>query len=233
MYLKSLAMQSNYKKLGQYIRPVDVRNKECVQENLLGVSTRKVFIESIANTVGTDFKKYSIGKPELEGKPYKSSGGEMVYCDELEQDIPKCCRGGQLGDILELQRGFDLPAQNRVTGRSGSLGDVFYVNQSFWPLNTTLWVKNFKHSTPLFAYFTLKSINLLEYNSGSAVPTLNRNHVHMHKMSIPTLELINYFERNAESIFKFKGKISCRLKALEQLKEILLTRVSLEKEIAA
>lgn len=55
-------MKSNYKKLGQYIRQVDVRNTEGKQENLLGVSVQKVFIPSIANTVGTDFTKYKIVK---------------------------------------------------------------------------------------------------------------------------------------------------------------------------
>ena len=57
-------MRSNYKKLGRYIRQVDVRNVEDKKDNLLGVSTQKVFIESIANTVGTNFKKYKIVKKQ-------------------------------------------------------------------------------------------------------------------------------------------------------------------------
>lgn len=55
-------MKSNYKKLGEYIRQVDVRNTEGNEENLLGVSVQKTFIPSIANTVGTDFTKYKIVK---------------------------------------------------------------------------------------------------------------------------------------------------------------------------
>ncbi len=55
-------MRLNYKKIGPHIRQVDIRNKEDKQGNLLGVSTRKVFIKSIANTVGTDFKKYKLVK---------------------------------------------------------------------------------------------------------------------------------------------------------------------------
>lgn len=55
-------MKSNYKKLGQYIRQVDVRNSEGKEENLLGVSVQKQFIPSIANTVGTDFTKYKVVK---------------------------------------------------------------------------------------------------------------------------------------------------------------------------
>lgn len=55
-------MKSNYKRLGQFIRQVDVRNSEGKEENLLGVSVQKKFIPSIANTVGTDFKKYKVVK---------------------------------------------------------------------------------------------------------------------------------------------------------------------------
>ena len=55
-------MKSNYKQLGQFIRQVDVRNKEGKENNLLGVSVQKTFIPSIANTVGTDFTKYKVVK---------------------------------------------------------------------------------------------------------------------------------------------------------------------------
>ena len=53
-------MKSTYRKLGQYIRQVDVRNTDGKKENLLGVSVQKVFIPSIANTVGTGFSKYKV-----------------------------------------------------------------------------------------------------------------------------------------------------------------------------
>lgn len=53
-------MRANYKKLGDYIQPVDVRNNDLNVSHLLGVSVEKKFIESIANTIGTDFSKYKI-----------------------------------------------------------------------------------------------------------------------------------------------------------------------------
>lgn len=55
-------MKSNYRKLGEFIRQIDVRNVDGKEENLLGVSVQKVFIPSIANTVGTDFTKYKVVK---------------------------------------------------------------------------------------------------------------------------------------------------------------------------
>ena len=107
-------------------------------------------------------------------------------------------------DFVKLQRGFDLPRQNRkdgsvpvvgatqvqgfhnqskvcapgvTTGRSGALGDVLYLEQDFWPLNTSLWVKDFKGNEPRYVYYKLKTLNLKRFNSGAGVPTLNRNHL--------------------------------------------------------
>lgn len=52
--------RSSYKRLGDYIQPVDIRNKECTVETLLGVSNAKVFMPSIANTIGTDMSNYKV-----------------------------------------------------------------------------------------------------------------------------------------------------------------------------
>ena len=110
-----------------------------------------------------------------------------------------------LGEVCTLQRGFDLPKKCRnsgavpligasgkldqhdvpkalgpgvVTGRSGSIGQVFYIENDFWPLNTTLYVKNFHGNYPKFIYYLLSSFNLARFSSGAGVPTLNRNSVH-------------------------------------------------------
>lgn len=55
-------MKEGYRLLGDFIRQVDVRNTDEKEENLLGVSVQKMFIPSIANTVGTDFTKYKVVK---------------------------------------------------------------------------------------------------------------------------------------------------------------------------
>ena len=55
-------MKEGYRLLGDFIRQVDVRNTDGKEENLFGVSVQKMFIPSIANTVGTDFTKYKVVK---------------------------------------------------------------------------------------------------------------------------------------------------------------------------
>jgi type I restriction enzyme S subunit len=117
-----------------------------------------------------------------------------------------------LRDVAPLQRGFDLPtgqieqgpypvvysngvlahhakyqakAPGVVTGRSGTIGKVAFVNQNYWPHNTSLWVTDFKGNDPKLIFYLFISIGLARFSSGSGVPTLNRNDVHAYGISIP------------------------------------------------
>lgn len=118
-----------------------------------------------------------------------------------------------LGDVVELKRGYDLPQKERlpgdvplvsssgvtdshakamvkgpgvVTGRYGTLGQVFYVEQDFWPLNTTLYVRDFKGNAPRFISYFLRDIDFFAYSDKAAVPGLNRNHLHQARVRFPT-----------------------------------------------
>jgi len=118
----------------------------------------------------------------------------------------------RLGDVATLQRGFDLPTQVRVagefplvsssgisdthhksairgpgvvTGRSGSIGNVFFIGEDFWPLNTVLYVKDFHGNDPKFISYLLQKLDLRQFASGAGVPTLNRNVVHDELVNIP------------------------------------------------
>ncbi len=80
-------MQSNYKKLGQFIEEVNVRNKDLAVDLLLGVSIQKILIPSIANTVGTDMSKYKVvRKSQFAYGPVTSRNGEKISIALLEDD---------------------------------------------------------------------------------------------------------------------------------------------------
>src|SRR6056297_2515819 len=118
----------------------------------------------------------------------------------------------ELGEVVELKRGYDLPQKHRkpgnipvvsssgitgfhsqakvkkpgvVTGRYGTIGKVFFINQDFWPLNTTLYVKDFKKNYPRFISYFLTKINYLMYSDKVAVPGVNRNHLHKTLIKFP------------------------------------------------
>ena len=80
-------MRSNYKRLGDYIRPVDIRNKDLAIDRLLGVSISKTFIESIANTVGTDFSNYKVVKKnQFAYGPVTSRNGDKISVALLNEE---------------------------------------------------------------------------------------------------------------------------------------------------
>ena len=151
----------------------------------------------------------------------------------------------QFRDFIILQRGFDLPKHSRdegeypviaatgihgshsefkvnppgvVTGRSGSLGEVVFVERPYWPLNTTLWVKDFKENQPRYVYYFLKTLDLKRFNSGAGVPTLNRNH-------LDTLVVKIHDRQNQQ-------KIASILSAYDDLIENNLRRIKISEEMA-
>ena len=82
-------MRSNYKKLGQFIKEVSVKNKDLSVELLLGVSITKQFIPSIANTVGTDMSKYKVVEHhQFAYGPVTSRNGEKISVALLSEE--KC-----------------------------------------------------------------------------------------------------------------------------------------------
>ncbi len=84
-----LVMQSNYKRLGDYIRQVDVRNRDLAVDNLLGLSISKQFIPSIANTIGTDMANYKVVQPRQFGYvPVTSRNGDKITVALYDGDKP-------------------------------------------------------------------------------------------------------------------------------------------------
>lgn len=198
--------------------------------------------------------KHSIktGRTSLPGEAAAKAAFPDSFEDSELGEIPKGWKIGRLDDVLVLQRGFDLPTPRRIpgpfpviaasgpngthkeymvqgpgvtTGRSGVLGNVFYVHADFWPLNTSLWVKEFKRSKPAYAFHLLRNLNFEIFNAGSAVPSLNRNHVH----NLPTLlapaELINYFENIATSILQRQRSNDDQARTLAALRDTLLPKL--------
>ena len=110
----------------------------------------------------------------------------------------------KLGELLNFRRGHDLPKSEMIAGdipvagsngvigfhneatpispcitigRSGNVGTANYYDKC-WAHNTVLYIDDFKDNNPEFLFYLLKTIPLKTFGGGSAVPTLNRNHIH-------------------------------------------------------
>jgi len=112
-----------------------------------------------------------------------------------------------------------------TTGRSGSLGTVLMVNCKAWPLNTTLYVRDFFGSSPYLVFYTLKNMGLEKFNAGAGVPTLNRNHINGIKMPVPDKDLQRRFDAMVSLMFEQKEQLIKANEALTQTRDMLLPRL--------
>lgn len=154
----------------------------------------------------------------------------------------------RLGDILNFHRGHDLPrekmefgevpvaASNGIIGyhnvatdispcitigRSGNIGTP-YIYKKCWAHNTTLYIDNFKGNDPLYLYYLCKTIPFKSFVGGSAVPTLNRNHIHPIMVKyIPNLSdqrkiagILSALDSKIENNNKINGNLEAQAQAL-------------------
>lgn len=212
-------------------------------------------LEAMARAIFKDwFVDFGPTRAKMEGRsPYLTPELWALFPDRLDDyGKPAEWALGRLDDLFVLQRGFDLPADKRrpgayavmaasgengyhdefkvlgpgvTTGRSGVLGNVFFIHENFWPLNTSLWVNEYKYSTPLHAYFLLQHLEVDTFNAGSAVPTLNRNHIHSLPVSIPPQELLAEFDDLGMVLFKRKRANEKENNTLAAIRDLLLPKL--------
>ena len=153
-------------------------------------------------------------------------------------------------EVVKLQRGFDLPVQERnqdglfnvygsngpldkhdsfkvkapgiVTGRSGTLGNVYYVLEDYWPLNTTLFSVDIHNNNVVYLKYLLELYDLSRFSEGAGVPTLNRNIVHDKDIIDVPLSLQNDFATFVQQIDKSKFAIQKSLEKAETLYKSLM-----------
>lgn len=169
-----------------------------------------------------------------------------------DSGVPEGWKSGFVKDLFVLQRGFDLPKTMRTdgsypvfaasgangthneykvrgpgvtTGRSGILGNVFLIQEDFWPLNTSLWIKDFAKATPVYAYFFLQELDVASYNAGSAVPTLNRNHIQSLPANLPPDELLVRFTDSVMPMFEQQKRNAEESDTLIQTRNLLLPKL--------
>ena len=180
---------------------------------------------------------------------FRFPGYERV---KITDGLPEGWERRTLGSVLNLQRGFDLPVSSRVpggvpvygstgivgehnvakvtfptlvTGRSGSLGKVCIVEDPCWPLNTSLWVTEFRKVPIYYAYFMLSEMSLGQFNAGASVPTLDRKVAHAAYVLVPPRDIAALFNEQMEVLFRQKKLLDQQALKLTQARELLLPRL--------
>jgi type I restriction enzyme S subunit len=161
--------------------------------------------------------------------------------EQIDFNAPKGWSWKNFVDVCVLKRGYDLPTHARsagdfplysangvtdhidqfkvdgpgvVTGRSGTIGKVHFVEGDYWPLNTALYVQKFNGNSPRFIKYFLENFDLTRFASGAAVPTLNRNSLSAELVCVP-----DSAEEQKRIVEKLDALISRIDSAIEHLQE--------------
>ena len=138
----------------------------------------------------------------------------------------------KLINVVKMQRGFDLPVQDRnqdgnipvygangvldshntarihgggvITGRSGTIGKVFYTEGDYWPLNTSLFSVDKHGNNVIYLAYLLQMFDLTRFVEGTGVPTLNRNMFHNRQIIDVPINEQNQFAAFVQQVNKSK-----------------------------
>ena len=191
--------------------------------------------------------------PDENGKPYKSSGGEMVECEELGKEIPKGWRGGKLEELLIICYGKSysklsagsIPmygsggimsyvneslydSETVLIPRKGSLNNIMFINTPFWSVDTMFYSKQKIENVIPYAFQFLKKHNFSNSDQGSAVPSMTTSFLNDMQILIPDFENLKEYKSIFSTLFESIEMKNSQTQILEELKSLLLGKMAVE-----
>ncbi len=184
--------------------------------------------EAMAKTL-YDYWFVQFDFPDQNGKPYKSSGGKMVYNPELKREIPEGWGVEKLSHFLTIKNGKDhkhlqdgkfavygsggimrtvtdylYSGESILFPRKGTLNNVMYVNEKFWTVDTMFYSEVNKNNSALYVFYSVKDIDFNKLNTGTGVPSMTSSILYDLSIIVPEENILEKFntivKRNYETI---------------------------------
>lgn len=185
-------------------------------------------LEAMAKTL-YDYWFVQFDFPDQNGKPYKSSGGKMVYNPELKREIPEGWGLEKLSHFLTIKNGKDhkhlqdgkfavygsggimrtvtdylYSGESILFPRKGTLNNVMYVNEKFWTVDTMFYSEVNKNNSALYVFYSVKDIDFNKLNTGTGVPSMTSSILYDLSIIVPEDNILEKFntvvKRNYETI---------------------------------
>ena len=225
-------------KLGRLIADIDdkIRVNRQINDNL----------EAMAKQL-YDYWFVQFDFPNEEGKPYKSSGGAMVWNDKLKRKIPQGWDFCFLEDLLTIRNGRDhkhladgiypvygsggemrkaseylYDGESVLMPRKGSLNNIMYVNESFWTVDTMFYSEMKLSNCAKYIYYTIKDIDFTRWDSGTGVPSMTSSTLYSIKLVKPQNETLKKFDEMISPLFEHMKQISGQNVVLTKQRDELL-----------
>lgn len=232
--------------------PTTEKQQEIVREyNTIQnrIALNNQLINKLEETAQAIYKQWFVDFefPDENGEPYKSNGGKMVWCVELEKEIPEGWCFNEFQKITDVTSGKSLKSEYGnsnpvygaggitgytddflfdrtiiIIGRVGTHGKVFIEYNKSWPTdNTLVFTSNYLY----YSYFILKELNYDELNKGGVQALLTQTDLKQIKILIPNFDL-NDFENKVKPILLMKNNIDKQNQKLKELKDLLLAKMT-------
>lgn len=244
----------NTKQISELLIPIDERIDYNRIESILKTIENKIKnnnkinieFESMAKMI-YDYWFLQFEFPNEEGKPYKSSGGKMVWNEELKREIPQGWGVGKFEDLIEIGNGKDHQKLNSggipvygsggiirrvdkslfigesvLIPRKGTLNNIMYVNEEFWTVDTMFYTKMKKDNCALFVYYTAKLYDFEQLNTGTGVPSMTSAIIYALKTILPNEKILNRFDKKIQSIYNQIKHCKKENQELAALRDFLL-----------
>ncbi|MFV0166728.1 restriction endonuclease subunit S [Empedobacter falsenii] len=194
---------------------------------------------------------FAQGKPNEEGQPYKSSGGAMVFNEDLEKEIPEGWEVGKLSDLITVKYGKDYKHLNKgniplygsggimsfvdeilydkpsvLIPRKGSLNNILYIKTPFWSVDTMFYTIPKIDNTLIYVFNVLSKMDFNSLNVGSAVPSMTTEYLNSMQILIPENNVLKPFDIELNQLEDYKISIIKQNQKLTQLQSLLLSRLA-------
>lgn len=200
--------------------------------------------------------------PNEDGKPYKSSGGEMVWSEKLKREIPEGWDNCTLEYFLTIKNGRDhkhlaeglypvygsggemrrvnenlYRGESVLMPRKGTLNNIMYVDEAFWTVDTMFYSEMKIPHCAKYIFFTIKDIDFTRWDSGTGVPSMTASTLYTLSMVKPNKNLLKRFDKTLAPIFyKIKQiRVECEelIKQRDQLLPLLMNdQVSVNSDLS-
>ena len=203
-------------------------------------------LEAMAKTL-YDYWFVQFDFPDQNGKPYKSSGGKMVYNPELKREIPEGWGVEKLSHFLTIKNGKDhkhlqdgefavygsggimrmvteylYSGESILFPRKGTLNNVMYVNEKFWTVDTMFYSEVNKNNSALYVFYSVKDIDFNKLNTGTGVPSMTSSILYDLNIIVPEENILEKFNTIVKQNYETIKLNSIQNQELTQLRDWLL-----------
>ena len=185
--------------------------------------------------------------PDENGRPYKSSGGKMVWNEQLKREIPEGWHCATVRDYIKIENGRDhkkvgageIPCygsggfmfgvaeplyegESVLLPRKGSLNNVMLLDESFWTVDTMFYSRPRMKGAAKYVYYGIRAYDLASMNIGTGVPSMTSSRLYSLKLVGAPAEKLKKFDAVVSPLFKKRKITTLQNTSLGKLRDFLL-----------